>query len=254
MHKMKFILTLALFLYGYSICLGQNTADTTRVLFVGNSYTYFWNLPQVVQAMAQSQSIPLITRQSTAGGATWDEHWRGDKNLKTKSKIENGNFDLVVLQNHSMRTIEAIDSHYVYGSRWIQTIREVNAEPILYMTWARQFNPSMLEDVIKGYETLAKKEQIQLNPIGLIWQEVKKLRPYMPIYAPDQSHPSPLGTYLNACAFYRMLTGKPATGLPARFTTTDQYGEKTYLMIVSSNDAAFCQSVVDRVFENYKLR
>jgi hypothetical protein len=41
-----------------------------RVLFVGNSFTYFWNMPQLVQAMGASQGVSLEIRQSTVGSKT----------------------------------------------------------------------------------------------------------------------------------------------------------------------------------------
>ena len=50
-----------------------------EVLFVGNSYTYFWNLPQTVEIMIKSMEMDFQTAQSTAGGATWQEHWDGEK-------------------------------------------------------------------------------------------------------------------------------------------------------------------------------
>ena len=75
-----------------------------KVLFIGNSYTYFWNLPQTVKAMAAEKKQPMTTRQSTSGGTHWGHHWRGERNLKTQNLIQSGDFDAIVLQNHSMST------------------------------------------------------------------------------------------------------------------------------------------------------
>jgi len=78
-----------------------------------------------------------------------------------------------------------------------------------------------------------------------------QLRPDISLYDPDQTHPSPTGTYLTACAFYRFFTKRAAKGLPNRLTTLDQDGEKTYLMILPYGDAQFCQAVVDEVLSKY---
>ena len=37
-----------------------------RMLFVGNSFTFFWNTPQLVEAMARDQGVSLDAYQSTA--------------------------------------------------------------------------------------------------------------------------------------------------------------------------------------------
>ena len=247
----KNIITLSLFFWvGFNPVTGQN-ADTTEVLFVGNSYTYFWNLPQVVQAMAEEGSVALMTRQSTAGGATWAEHWRGDKELVTKDLISNNTFDFVVLQNHSMSTLSKLDSFYLMGEQWAEVVRNSGARPILYMTWARAFNPLMQSKITKGYEALSNRIRAEIAPVGLVWERALQLRPDLSLHDPDQSHPSPIGTYLTGCVFYQILTGKSPVGLPARLTTEDRYGEKLYLLIVPPNDAQFCQEVAHEVVTSY---
>ncbi len=90
--------TFFLCLFSISV-LGFSQSDSPKkVLFVGNSYTYFWNLPQVTAAMMQAKKQAFTTQQSTAGGAHWGHHWRNERGLQTKRKIQNGDFDIVILQ------------------------------------------------------------------------------------------------------------------------------------------------------------
>ena len=72
------------------------------------------------------------------------------------------------------------------------------------------------------------------------------MRPELQLFDPDGSHPSTIGTYLTACAFYAFLSGNEATGLPARVIAKDRNGESLYLNIQSKNNAAFIQNAVDR--------
>ena len=53
-----------------------------KVLFVGNSYTYGYNLPHIVSIISQETSTLLITRKSVIGGASLKEHWNGGRELK----------------------------------------------------------------------------------------------------------------------------------------------------------------------------
>ena len=221
-----------------------------KVLFVGNSYTYFWNMPLVVRTIAETQNMQIHTRQSTAGGVNLKQHWNGDFGLETKALIANSEWDIVVLQNHSMSTIDSLKDFYKYGNELISYIKDHQAEPVLYATWARKFNPLMIDQVSHAYKKLAEDNDIRLVPIGEIWQRIRQARPDLRMYHPDGSHPSTIGTYVNACTFYSFFTNKPSKGLPNRITTKDKYGDMLFLSVVSAQDAIFIQSVIDQVLEN----
>ena len=88
----------------------QIKKDTLNVLFVGNSYTYFENLTQLISIISDSTDTKLITKKSTSGGVSLRQHWLGLRGLKTQEIIKNGNFDIIVFQGHSMSTINKPDS------------------------------------------------------------------------------------------------------------------------------------------------
>lgn len=216
-----------------------------KVLFVGNSYTFFGNLPQSLATLADLDGVKITTRQSTIGGATWEEHWKGERDLKTTSLIKNEKWDYVVLQNHSMSTLEWPQKFNDYGQKLIDLILENGAEPILYMTWSREYNPLMQGTVTKAYTALAKKNRIKVAPVGEAWREAKKLRPNLRLYYPDGSHPSILGTYLTACVFYKTITGNKVHDLLRDPVIKDSNGEKYYPFIIHENNAEFMKAVVD---------
>ena len=230
---------------------GSAANDTLRVLFVGNSYTYFYNMPQMVGALASSTEVPMLVRQSTAGGVNWKQHWAGDKGLQTKALIDGHDWDVVVLQNHSLSTINAPEQFMEYGKKWINYIKQRGSTPLLYMTWGRAHNPLMQQQISNGYEQLGAATGVEVVPVGLVWEAVRHHRPDVQLYDPDGSHPSPTGSYLIACIFYAQLTGKPAKGLPHRLTDTDKNGEKLYLSIMPQTDAEFVQQVAHQVLSNY---
>lgn len=219
--------------------------DTLRVLFVGNSYTYFWNLPQTVSAMAATKDRVIVARKSTSGGVTWKQHWEGDRGLESRSMITQNDWDVVVLQNHSMSTINAYDDFMEYGGRFVDLVKSQGVKPVLYMTWARAYNPLMQATISKAYETLGDTKDVDVVPVGEIWERSRELRPDLNLYDPDGSHPSTSGTYLTACAFFSYLTRMPASGLPKRISNVDKNGEDMYYAIMSQQDATFLQQLVD---------
>lgn len=221
--------------------------EPIKVLFVGNSYTYFWNLPQTVEAMAKEKDFALEARQSTSGGTHWGHHWRGERELRTKDKIAQGGFKAIVLQNHSMSTLNRVDSMFHFGSLLAESAQSKGAKVYLYMTWAREWDPYMQAEISKQYQALAKKIGAEVVPVGLAWERARELRPGFALYDEDQSHPSPLGTYLTACVFYGTFSGKSPIGLPSRIIAEDSKGEKIYLNIQSQQNALFCQKVAEEV-------
>jgi len=228
--------------------LSLSAVDTTRVLFIGNSYTYFWNLPQVTQALAQAQNVPLVTTQSTIGGANLGQHWRSDRGLQSREKLRSGDWDYVVLQDHSMRSIEHPDSLDHYMKLWVQEIKLHGAKPLLYMTWARAYHPQRQSIITDAFNRLGKELEVQVVPVGEAWSLARSFRSDISLYDSDGSHPAPLGTYLTALTFYKAITGLTVHGASPRLISQDQKGEKLYLMITAPNDAVFCQDIVESLF------
>jgi hypothetical protein len=232
--------------------LGKGQDSQKRVLFVGNSYTYFWNLPQLVSAMAESQGEIIYTQQSTSGGVNWKQHWDGDKELKTQELIKNGDWDIVVIQNHSLSTVRNKDEFFEYGKKLISLIKENGAQPLLYATWSREANPLMQKGINEVYLELAEETGIEVLEVGTAWADAKKIKPELNLYHPDVSHPSSYGTYLTAALFYKKLTGKSVLKIPERLTSFDNQNQKIYLAILMEYDAQFILQFVEDFNLNHK--
>lgn len=241
-----FQLILALFLCSTA---WSQTSDTTSILFVGNSYTYFWNLPQVIEVMAENQGLPLKSRGSTAGGASWQDHWDGNKDLHTRDVIASSGWDYVVLQNHSLSTINNPEDFQKYGSLLIDYAQKHGATVLLYETWAREFDPTMQARITKGYESLGSLKGANTVPVGQMWELIRSKRPDIQLYDADRSHPSSIGTYVVACMFFATLTGKSIHNLPSRVRTTDKHGQPLYLLIIDPGDGQFIKNMVDMFLE-----
>jgi len=246
-------LTILIFLLTLKFSYSQSAANE-RILFVGNSYTYFWNLPQQVSAMGVASDNRLKTRQSTSGGANLGHHWRGDLDLRTREIIKRGEYDAIIFQGHSMSTISFPDSLLHYADRLCSEIPSDSIKRYVYMTWAREWNPIMQDTIAAGYEALAKKIDAEVIPVGLAWALARQYRPDIELYDTDGSHPSTLGSYLSACVIYGVLADRSPLGLPNRLMTTDRDGEVLYLNIQSKEDAEFCQRIVQSTLRKYEQK
>lgn len=227
----------------------QEVKDTLRVLFVGNSYTYYENLPQVVSALSGKTDTFLLTRKVTMGGAKLSEHWRGARGLTSREEISNGNYDIVVLQEWSLGALNEKDSADYYLGLFSSLIREKGAKPFYYLTWAREKSPEQQETISRVYREAAAANGATVVPVGEAWALARKERPDFKLYNHDGSHPSELGTYLAACVFVTTLTGELPESIPRQISARDGHGEDLILMMIPQPDVDFCRRIALQAVE-----
>lgn len=215
-----------------------------KVLFVGNSFIYFFNLPQMVSSMAKTQGQEIITRQSTVGGSNLEQHWKGEKGTKTRQLLEREKWDYVVFNNHSLSAIETPDNFHAYGKLFAELVKDKGAIPIFMSTWGYRSNPLLEKKVTSAYKELAEKTNAMILPAGQLMDRARTLRPDLTLYQ-DDKHPSANGTYLFALAFHKFFFGGSTAKIPHRLTTFDEDGELLYLCFLSPSDSKFLQMLVD---------
>lgn len=244
MHPKK-LLALTIFLFISSLtAVSQTKADTLKILFVGNSYTYYNNMPQLVSVLSDSTHTKLITRKSTVGGVTLKNHWLGQRGLTTKEKIAAGGYDIVVIQGHSMGTIDHPEDFKKYSKELCDLAKANGAKPYFYLTWGREKVPQYQDEITAMYEQVARENGAGIIPVGKAWEMARSLRPNLELFVPDGSHPSAIGSFLIASMFVQTFTGELPKSLPTRFTTTDIDGESIWLMAPDALDMVFCMKVV----------
>ncbi len=213
-------------------------ADTARVLFIGNSYTYVNDLPLMLKNLAVSNGDVVIYDGHLIGGYTLQQH---STNATTIAKIAAGGWDYVVVQEQSQfpsfPDAQVAADVYPYARKLDSLIRRHNpcAETIFYNTWGRKngdasncaFWPPVcsyagMDSLLRlRYGIMAAANQGIVAPVGPVWRRLRTTSPAINLYDADESHPSPEGTYAAACTFYAVIFRKdPATiafgsGLPA---------------------------------------
>ena len=196
-----------------SLFSGQSlSAETTKILFIGNSYTYFNNMPAQVAAIAQAQqpSDDVEVELVTLGGATLKQLWHEGAAIEA---IKRQVWDYVVLQEQSMlgsmiafggeqeRHIYSPESFYEYAEKFQQLIANHGGKTVFYLTWARQATPEQQPQLTYAYSQIAEKTGALLAPVGEVWQRVNSANPNA-LYDSDGAHPSPQGSYLAAMTLY----------------------------------------------------
>jgi len=190
-----------------------------RVLFVGNSYTHFNMLPSMVKRLAHSISSTdrFYSQAYTKPGYTLQMHWRRGQAL---SLIKSGHFSHVVLQAHSLDPIDRPGQFTQYSEKFASLISRVNAQTILYETWARHpahsiyrdhtkvhSSDDMLSQIETVFQSTSNRIGAQLAPVGTAFHQTMNTFPEITLLRPDGSHPSYSGSFLAACVIFGVITG-----------------------------------------------
>jgi hypothetical protein len=190
-----------------------------RVLFIGNSYTFYnGGVDAVLQALTRAKGRNLECTASTSGGKTLEWHWEeGD----ARAAIARGGWDYVVLQEYSTRPIGDVPAMHKYARLFDGEIKNAGAKTVFFMTWARFHQPENQRAITREYDAIAKDLNALVARVGPAWERVLEQRPDLKLHMEDRSHPTPAGTYLAACVFYATITGDSPDGLPATVTTAN---------------------------------
>lgn len=202
--------------------------DTARALFIGNSYTYYNNMPSMVSSIARSMGDSLYTESSTPGGYTLQSH---TTNANTQTKLRAGGWDYVVLQEQSQRPsfspAQVASAVLPYAEMLVDTAREYSScvTPLFYMTWGRKNGDAnncpnypplctyagMQARLRSSYLIMAQQNNAAVSPVGAVWRETRGASA-IELYTSDESHPSLAGSYLSACTFYASMFHKSPVG------------------------------------------
>ena len=221
MPKSTLLFTTALFFIAViqSMCLATpllgddktpqdlETATTVKVLFVGNSFT-FWNggLDKHLKILSDSMtpSLGYQTESVVRGGASLEVMWNKTKAVE---KIKNGKFDIVILQDDIPET--SVKSFKEYSQKFIELVRKSGARPILFMAWDyERLNWISMEQIMAAHLEISKSLKVEVAPVGFAWSLSKKRQPALNMYDKDAEHPSVAGMYLSLIVIEATISGK----------------------------------------------
>lgn len=207
------------------LALARSDRPGIRVLFVGNSLTYTNSMPAMVAKLAEADAgAPrIIPVWYTAGGWTL-EGAAGDAGLTRV--IREARWNDVVLQEQSQIGSQSPASTAMYaaaGALSTQASR-IGARTMLFAPWAWRSGDerdlpgdsysAMQQRIHASYAGLGDRLDAPVAPVGTAWSWTIENDPGIELWAGDGVHPTTAGSYLAACVFYVMLTGRDPIGDP----------------------------------------
>ena len=174
-----------------------------RILFIGNSHTYYNDMANMFKMLCKSvpQTEDVSVTMLASGGKTLD--WHAEQ-PETPFNILYGDYDYIVLQQaaHPFGGKEELLNGTKRLNEWIS---KTNSKGVMYMTWAEKRFPENQEKMSRAYEETAQEMGYLLAPVGNVWQNVLKNEPDIQLYDTDGEHASKAGSFLAACVIYKAI-------------------------------------------------
>ncbi len=224
--KRLLLSTLILFTYTFS-----QAADTTKVLFIGNSFTATFDVPQIVKRFADAAGLPMVIASHMPGGISVADVSQGTmahmNNPMVFDMIRSNNWDYVVLQDNQGRFVDGggifpnpAQSPVIAGHMKIRDSMRANngcSRMLLFSGWAWKSGypglgdgKKLITNIYENYQVLNTSAQEIISPIGAAWLRAITQVPSIDLWGPDEAHQSMEGSYITAAvifsSIYRMNT------------------------------------------------
>ena len=207
-----------------------NAADTTKVLFIGNSFTFYHNMPIMVKSLAEASGNPMEFNMHAPGGMSVGDVSQGNQahmnNLTLYNFIRNTAWDVVVIQDNQGRfvldsaTFPAVSKVVEGHIKLMDSVKKYNscAKVVLFGGWAfKNGSPpygntgtEMIRRILINYRVLNDTMKEVVAPIGEGWIHAINGLPLVDLWDGDQAHPSPAGSYLTASVLFSTIFGQAA--------------------------------------------
>lgn len=234
------------------VALARSERPGMRVLFVGNSFTYYNEMPATVARLAKADqgAPPLFVVEYTAPRWSLEDASTNDGLTKL---IHDVPWDVVVLQDSSWTLSDPsarVRSTFPAARLLDREIRTAGAKTALFLTWGwKNGDPTVDGDsyeamqarLTEGYEELASELGAGVAPVGPAWAEALGREPALNLWKAGGGHPNEKGSYLASCVFYGFLTGRDPT-------------QSAYVADLNPELARFLQRVAADVLRSYHVR
>lgn len=210
-------------------------SDTTRVLFIGNSYTFYNLYPMQLKEIAWNEGHYLDCAIYIHGGYSMQQHLN---NHISRETVEQGGYDYAFLQDQSLNPLRigtVADQDVVgYMGKMATKVKDSSpkAKVFIELTWGRKngndaTKSKKLRNLVEAHPeyfidyatnqriitekttAMAQELSLGLSPVGVAWEIVRRERPDIELYHRDCYHPSYAGSYLSAAVAYLTIFKEP---------------------------------------------
>ena len=172
-----------------------------KILFIGNSHTYYNDMPQMVRQRASEDGYDCHVTMLAHGGWFLSQH---AEEPEPRFNILFGGYDYVVLQEHTHPF--APREQYLSAVKTLTAwIREAGSTPVIYETWAKKTELEVQTYMDRLHREAAEENGALLAPAGRLWWDYIKSHPEAELFYTDGAHASPDGSRLAANCIWETI-------------------------------------------------
>ena len=176
-----------------------------KVLFLGNSHTYFNDMPELFArfVLKTTGQKPDVTMLSYSGRTL---EWHRKEYFALRFNLMYGGYDYCIIQQ-AAHPYPPVEETLFWGKDIIELCHRCRVKPVIYMTWAEKAYPENQQKMIDTCEKLAADNGALLAPVGRVWQSVINKYDYIDLFFTDGEHAGLYGDFLIAAVMCKALTG-----------------------------------------------
>lgn len=263
MKHLQKLLLLALFvLIGVNVSnINANATEqtTVKILFIGNSQTYYNNMPLMVKGLAQADNIDCQVKSITGSNYRLSQFATTGNAYNTEilHTLASDKWDYVILQEQRVNLMENIES----TKKAITTLKEkIDASGAKIILFAPQGDSNGRDFRVNGtsiyydnntlqyymnkyYYSLAGVFDCPIAPSGLNFSRCMNEYPDITLYNSDTVHPSIAGSYLAACTIYQTIFEKSAYN--NQYLPGSKYDTENTIKSLDAENAVKLQNIAD---------
>ena len=175
-----------------------------RVLFIGNSHTYFNDMPktfQEIMGQLTGEEPEVVMLAYSYKDLAW--HMKSEY-FAVRFNLMYGGYDYCVMQQGAhpfpgdMTTNENV-------MRISELCRKFGTKPVLIQTWAERDFPEHQTKLTMANARAARMARAILAPVGTIWKKFREEEPDIDLFNYDGEHVGVYGALLEAATVARVI-------------------------------------------------
>lgn len=237
----------------------QDSEEKYRILFIGNSHTYYNNMPEMFKGLAIADGKDCEVTSITSKGYKLSEF--ADENdvygKQVYDALTTSSWDYVVVQENREVLVEKPDKTEKAVDKLHSLIKNTGAKMVMYATQPNNIGSTFKVNSASLYLTDLQIEQILTRnnfkianeydcPVaasGTNFMRVMHDYPEIPMYISDNLHPTVEGSYMAACTIYHTVFNQSPYG--NAFLPQSEYDTDNLLSAMSVENALILQQIAD---------
>ncbi|NVK51755.1 MAG: SGNH/GDSL hydrolase family protein [Flavobacteriaceae bacterium] len=176
-----------------------------RILFVGNSLTYYNDMPNILRQIGKKFDKKIHTEMLCYPNYAIIDHLREGK---VQQKIASEKYDYVIAQQGPSSQEQGRKMLINDGKKLVELCKKHSTRFGYFMVWPSKQYYFTFDKVIANHKEAAKRNNTLLFSVGSYWKQYEAQNNTVSLYSSDQFHPSVAGSFFAALTIFKGIYPK----------------------------------------------